>query len=73
MTTMTNGPHSAPNSSSAASSTPAPTWWRRSGVTGVAKKSGATVTVENLWLFEIAEGNFVRAQLYADTAAARNV
>jgi len=42
-------------------------------VTGVAKKSGATVTVENLWLFEIAEGNFVRAQLYADTAAARNV
>jgi phenylpyruvate tautomerase PptA (4-oxalocrotonate tautomerase family) len=42
-------------------------------VTGVAKNSGATVTVENLWLFEIAEGNFVRAQLYADTAAASNV
>jgi hypothetical protein len=29
--------------------------------------------VENLWLFEIADGNFTRAQLYADTAAARNI
>jgi hypothetical protein len=42
-------------------------------VTGRAKSSGATITVENLWLFEIADGNFVRAQLYADTGAARNV
>lgn len=39
-------------------------------VTAVAKSSGATITVENLWLFEIADGRFVRAQLYADTAAA---
>jgi hypothetical protein len=29
--------------------------------------------VENLWLFEVHGGNFTRAQLYADTAAARNV
>ncbi|MGA8457692.1 MAG: tautomerase family protein [Streptosporangiaceae bacterium] len=42
-------------------------------VTGRAKSSGVTITVENLWLFEIADGNFVRAQLYADTAAGRNV
>ena len=42
-------------------------------VTARAKSSGATITVENLWLFEIAGGNFVRAQLYADTAAGRNV
>jgi Tautomerase enzyme len=42
-------------------------------VTGQAKSSGATITVENLWPFEIADGNFVRAQLYADTAAGRNV
>jgi hypothetical protein len=42
-------------------------------VTARAKSSGATITVENLWLFEVADGNFVRAQLYADTAAGRNV
>ncbi len=30
------------------------------------------MTVENLWLFEIANGNFVQAQIYADTAAGRN-
>jgi phenylpyruvate tautomerase PptA (4-oxalocrotonate tautomerase family) len=42
-------------------------------VTARAKSSGATLTVENLWLFEIADGTFVRAQLYADTAAGRNV
>jgi len=41
-------------------------------VTARAKSSGATITVENLWLFEIADGNFMRAQLYADTAAGRN-
>jgi hypothetical protein len=40
-------------------------------VTARAKSSAETVTIENLWLFEIADGNFVRAQLYADTAAAR--
>lgn len=42
-------------------------------VTARAKSSGATLSVENLWLFEIADGNFVRAQLYADTAAGRNL
>jgi hypothetical protein len=38
-------------------------------VTARPKSSEATITIENLWLFEIADGNFVRAQLYADTAA----
>jgi phenylpyruvate tautomerase PptA (4-oxalocrotonate tautomerase family) len=42
-------------------------------VTARPKSSEATITIENLWLFEIADGNFVRAQLYADTAAARNI
>jgi phenylpyruvate tautomerase PptA (4-oxalocrotonate tautomerase family) len=42
-------------------------------VTATAKSSGATLTVENLWLFEIADGNFARAQLYADTAAGRKI
>jgi len=42
-------------------------------VTARRKNSEAIVTVENLWLFEIADGNFVRAQLYADTAAGRDV
>ena len=40
--------------------------------TGVLKASGKTVVVQNLWLFEIADGKFLRVQLYADTAAARN-
>jgi phenylpyruvate tautomerase PptA (4-oxalocrotonate tautomerase family) len=40
-------------------------------VTARAKSSEATITIENLWLFEIADGNFVQARLYADTAAAR--
>jgi hypothetical protein len=42
-------------------------------VTARAKSSEATLNVENLWLFEIADGNFVRAQIYADTAAGRNI
>jgi hypothetical protein len=42
-------------------------------VTAHAKSSEATINVENLWLFEVADGNFVRAQLYADTAAGRNI
>ena len=41
-------------------------------VTARGKSSEATMSVENLWLFEIADGNFVRAQIYADTAAGRN-
>jgi hypothetical protein len=41
-------------------------------VTARAKSSGAAIDIENLWLFEIADGSFVRAQIYADTAAARN-
>jgi phenylpyruvate tautomerase PptA (4-oxalocrotonate tautomerase family) len=41
-------------------------------VTARGKTSDAAMTVENLWLFEIADGNFVRAQIYADTAAGRN-
>jgi hypothetical protein len=42
-------------------------------ITARPKGSETTVTAENLWLFEIADGNFVRAQLYADTAAARSI
>ena len=42
-------------------------------VTARAKSSEATINAENRWLFEIADGNFVRAQNYADTAAARNI
>jgi phenylpyruvate tautomerase PptA (4-oxalocrotonate tautomerase family) len=38
-------------------------------VTARGKTSEATMTVENLWLFEVADGNFVGAQIYADTAA----
>jgi hypothetical protein len=41
-------------------------------VTARGKTSEATMTIENLWLFEIAGGNFVRAQVYADTAAGRS-
>jgi ketosteroid isomerase-like protein/phenylpyruvate tautomerase PptA (4-oxalocrotonate tautomerase family) len=37
-------------------------------ITGRTKKSGKSVFAENMWLFDIADGQFVRAQLYADTA-----
>jgi ketosteroid isomerase-like protein len=37
--------------------------------TAVPKASGKTVVFQNLWLFEVADGKFARAQLYADTAA----
>ena len=42
-------------------------------ITARGKNNGVSITVENLWLFEVHGGNFTRAQLYADTAAARNV
>jgi phenylpyruvate tautomerase PptA (4-oxalocrotonate tautomerase family) len=42
-------------------------------VTARGKTPEAIMTIENLWLFEIANGNFVRAQIYADTAAARGI
>ncbi len=42
-------------------------------VTARPRSSDTTIAIENLWLFEITDGNFVRAQLYADTAAARNI
>jgi ketosteroid isomerase-like protein len=35
-------------------------------------KSGKSLFAENMWLFDIADGNFVRAQIYADTAVALN-
>jgi hypothetical protein len=38
-------------------------------ITARGKTSETTMTVENLWLFELADGNFARAQIYADTAA----
>jgi ketosteroid isomerase-like protein len=37
--------------------------------TAVPKASGKTVVFQNLWLFEVADGKFAHAQLYADTAA----
>jgi hypothetical protein len=30
------------------------------------------MTVENLWVFEVHDGNFTRSQIYGDTAAGRN-
>jgi len=39
--------------------------------TAVPKASGKKVVVENLWVFDIADGKFVHVQLYADTAAAQ--
>jgi hypothetical protein len=36
-------------------------------------KEGGTMTIENLWLFTIADGNLRRAQIYADTAAAAGI
>jgi ketosteroid isomerase-like protein len=40
--------------------------------TAVLKATGNTVTFQNVWLFEIASGRLVSAQLYADTAAVRS-
>ena len=37
--------------------------------TAIPKKTGKAVVFQNLWLFEVADGKFARAQLYADTAA----
>ena len=37
--------------------------------TAIPKASGKTVVFQNLWLFEVADGKFAHAQLYADTAA----
>jgi hypothetical protein len=41
-------------------------------ITARGKTNGASMTVENLWLFEVHDGDFTRAQIYADTAAGRN-
>jgi ketosteroid isomerase-like protein/phenylpyruvate tautomerase PptA (4-oxalocrotonate tautomerase family) len=37
--------------------------------TAVFKGTGKTVVIENAWIFEVASGRLVNAQLYADTAA----
>jgi hypothetical protein len=39
-------------------------------ITARGKTNGASITIENLWLFEVHDGNFTRAQIDADTAAA---
>ena len=39
-------------------------------ITARGKANGASMTVENLWLFDVRDGNFTRAHIYADTAAA---
>jgi hypothetical protein len=41
-------------------------------ITARGKNNGTSMTVENLWLFEVHDGDFTRAQIYADTAAGRN-
>ncbi len=41
-------------------------------ITARGKANGASMTVDNLWLFDVRDGSFTRAQIYADTAAARN-
>jgi ketosteroid isomerase-like protein len=40
--------------------------------TAVLKATGKTVVIQNVWLFEVASGRLVSAQLYADTAAVRS-
>ncbi len=40
--------------------------------TAVVKATAKTVVLQNLWLFEVANGRLVSAQLYADTAAVRS-
>jgi ketosteroid isomerase-like protein len=40
--------------------------------TAVRTATGQTVVLQNLWLFEVASGRLVSAQLYADTAAVRS-
>ena len=37
--------------------------------TAVLKATGKTVVFQNAWIFEVASGRLVSAQLYADTAA----
>jgi ketosteroid isomerase-like protein len=37
--------------------------------TAVPKATGKTVVIQNAWVFEVADGRLVAAQLYADTAA----
>jgi ketosteroid isomerase-like protein/phenylpyruvate tautomerase PptA (4-oxalocrotonate tautomerase family) len=39
--------------------------------TAVFKGTGKTVVIQNAWIFEVANGRLVNAQLYADTAAVR--
>jgi ketosteroid isomerase-like protein len=39
--------------------------------TAVLKATGKAVVIQNAWIFEIADGRLVNAQLYADTAAVR--
>ena len=42
-------------------------------ITARGTKPNTSMRIENLWLFEIKDGNFVRAQNYADTAVGRTV
>jgi ketosteroid isomerase-like protein len=42
-------------------------------LTNRAKAAGVVHEIQNLWLFTIADGNFVSAQIYADTAAATDL
>jgi ketosteroid isomerase-like protein len=42
-------------------------------ITAHGTRPNTSMNIENLWLFEIEDGNFVRAQIYADTAVAHAV
>jgi ketosteroid isomerase-like protein/phenylpyruvate tautomerase PptA (4-oxalocrotonate tautomerase family) len=42
-------------------------------LTNRAKAAGKVHVIENLWLFTVADGNLVSAQIYADTAAAADL
>jgi ketosteroid isomerase-like protein len=48
-------------------------WFRSARPTpALLKATGKTVVFQNAWLFEVATGRLVSAQLYADTAAVRS-
>jgi len=38
-----------------------------------ARAGGKDIVIENVWLFTVADGNLLSAQIYADTAAASGI
>ncbi len=39
------------------------------GIEATGKTSGTSISVDHAWIFDLAAGRIVRAQIYADTAA----